>query len=156
MPAPRKRPCSICRQWFRPNSRVGPRQHACSKSECQTPRRKKTQANWRAKNPEYAAGYRLQQRGAPAKDQSRAHLIDPRLTSPVAAKDQFQTAPLLIVTPGNSRMQLEFHQLERRWEYLRVRHPQTAAEVVSLAGRIGTADTHRGGGRRSAGPLPGH
>jgi hypothetical protein len=23
MPAPRKRPCSICRQWFRPNARVG-------------------------------------------------------------------------------------------------------------------------------------
>src|SRR6185312_9540227 len=33
----------------------------------------------------------------------------------------------------------------------------TAAAVVSLDGRIGTADTHRGGGRRrSAGPLPGH
>jgi len=64
MPAPRKRPCSICRQWFRPNARVGLRQHACSKSECQAARRKKTQANWRAKNPEYAAGYRIQQRGA--------------------------------------------------------------------------------------------
>ena len=27
-------------------------------------RRKKTQAQWRAKNPDYAAGYRLQQRSA--------------------------------------------------------------------------------------------
>src|SRR5579864_3493155 len=64
MPAPRKRPCSICRHWFRPNPRIGARQHACSKPECQAARRKRTQASWRAKNPEYAAGYRIQQRSA--------------------------------------------------------------------------------------------
>ncbi len=32
----------------------------------------------------------------------------------------------------------------------------TAAAAVSVAGRIGTADTHRGGGCRPARPLPGH
>src|SRR5580704_12100913 len=91
MPAPRKRPCSICREWFRPNARVGPRQHACSKPECQTARRRKTQAIWRAKNPEYAAGYRIQQRSA------QEHLPEPlRLPPPLGqlpwdlAKDQFR------------------------------------------------------------------
>jgi len=64
MPALRKRPCSICRHWFRPNPRVGSRQHACSRPECQAGRRKQTQAKWRAQNPEYAAGYRIQQRSA--------------------------------------------------------------------------------------------
>ena len=64
MPPLRKRPCCICRQWFYPNARVGARQHACSKPECQAGRRKKTQARWRAKNPEYAGGYRIQQRSA--------------------------------------------------------------------------------------------
>jgi hypothetical protein len=64
MPAPRKRPCSICRRWFRPDPRVGDRQHACHQPECQAARRKETQANWRAHNPEYAAGYRIQQRDA--------------------------------------------------------------------------------------------
>lgn len=64
MPAPRKRPCSICRRWFRPDSRVGARQRACGKPDCQAARRKKTQARWRAKNPDYAAGYRLQRRNA--------------------------------------------------------------------------------------------
>ncbi len=64
MPASRKKPCSICRQWFYPNARVGVRQHACSKPECQQARRKKTQAKWRARNPEYAAGYRIEQRSA--------------------------------------------------------------------------------------------
>src|SRR5262245_766267 len=64
MPAPRKRPCSICRHWFRPHPRVGPRQHACSQPECQAARRKRTQARWRSRNPDYAAAYRIQQRGA--------------------------------------------------------------------------------------------
>ena len=40
------------------------RQRACRKPECQAARRKRTQANWRARNPEYATGYRIQQRGA--------------------------------------------------------------------------------------------
>jgi hypothetical protein len=90
MPAPRKRPCSICRQWFRPNTRVGPRQHACSKPECQKARRRKTQAIWRAKNPEYAAGYRIQQRSA------QEHLPEPLRLPPLLgqlpwdlAKDEF-------------------------------------------------------------------
>jgi hypothetical protein len=64
MSAPRKRPCSICRRWFRPDARVGARQDACGTRECQTARRKKTQARWRAKNPDYGAGYRLQRRSA--------------------------------------------------------------------------------------------
>ena len=64
MPAPRKRPCSICRRWFRPDPRVGVRQRACNKPDCQAARRKKTQARWRRKNPDYAAGYRLQRRNA--------------------------------------------------------------------------------------------
>jgi len=135
MPALRKRPCSICRHWFRPDPRVGVRQRACGKPECQVARRKKTQAQWRAKNPDYAAGYRLQRRSAQerppeplrvpaplnrlpwdlakdelggqatdflgimgtllvrsAKDQIRAHLIDPTrvptVLRPPAGKDQ--------------------------------------------------------------------
>lgn len=62
MPEARKRHCRICRQWFRPDPRIGQRQRACGKPECQTTRRQKTQANWRKRNPEYAAAYRIQQR----------------------------------------------------------------------------------------------
>jgi hypothetical protein len=88
--ASRKRPCSICRHWFRPDPRVGERQHACCKPECQAARRQRTQANWRAKNPEYAAGYRIQQRSA--QEQSPEPL---RLPAPLGrlpwdlAKDEF-------------------------------------------------------------------
>jgi hypothetical protein len=90
MPTPRKRPCSFCRRWFRPNARVGPRQHACSKPECQTARRKKTQAHWRAKNPEYAAGYRIQQRGAQERPPEPLRLPAPLNRLPWdLAKDEF-------------------------------------------------------------------
>src|ERR1039458_9946960 len=64
MPAARKRPCAICRRWFRPDARIGSRQHACGKPECQTSRRQKTQASWRRRNPGYAIAYRIDQRAA--------------------------------------------------------------------------------------------
>src|SRR5690349_24979586 len=90
MPAPRKRPCSICRQWFRPDARVGPRQHACSKAECPAARRKKTQANWRANNPEYAVGYRIQRRGAQERTPEPLRLPAPLNRLPWdLAKDEF-------------------------------------------------------------------
>jgi len=62
MPGTRKRPCRICRRWFYPEPRVGDRQRACSNPDCQTARRQKTQANWRAQNPGYAAAHRIDQR----------------------------------------------------------------------------------------------
>jgi len=64
MPVARKRPCCICHSWFRPDNRVGSRQRACGKPACQALRRRKKQAAWRARNPDYFAGLRIQARGA--------------------------------------------------------------------------------------------
>jgi len=97
MPDSRKRPCMICRRWFRPDPRVGDRQRACGKPECQTARRQKIQASWRKLNPGYAISWRMDRRKtqaeppeplrlpAPlnqlpwdvAKDQIRPYLLDP-------------------------------------------------------------------------------
>lgn len=65
MPEARKKPCRICRRWFRPDARVGPRQRACDKPDCQKARRQKTQTSWRSRNPGYAIAYRLDQRRRP-------------------------------------------------------------------------------------------
>ena len=90
MPAPRKRPCSICRHWFRPNPRVGARQRAWSRPECQAARRKKTQANRRGKDPEYAAGDRIQQPGARQQTPEPLRLPPPLSQLPGdLAKDDF-------------------------------------------------------------------
>jgi hypothetical protein len=44
----------------RPPARVGDRQRACSSPSCQSSRRAKTQASWRARNPDYFSARRLQ------------------------------------------------------------------------------------------------
>lgn len=92
MPDTRKKPCRICRQWFRPDTRVGDRQRACGKPECQTARRQKTQASWRACNPGYAIAYRIDQRHRPdvAEDPEPLRVPPPLNQLPWdLAKDQF-------------------------------------------------------------------
>jgi hypothetical protein len=86
----RKRPCSICRYWFRPDARVGDRQHACRKPGCQTARRKRTQSKWRARNPDYATGYRIEQRAAQPQPPEALRLPVPLSRLPWdLAKDEF-------------------------------------------------------------------
>src|SRR5207244_7220463 len=63
MPDARKRPCCICRRWFRPDSRIGSRQRACRSPECQTARRVQTQRSWRESRPDYFIAYRMRERG---------------------------------------------------------------------------------------------
>jgi hypothetical protein len=77
MPVARKRPCSICHRWFRPDNRVGLRQQACSKPECQSLRRREKQAAWRARNRDYFSGRRIQARGASDKPPEPLRLPSP-------------------------------------------------------------------------------
>ena len=90
MPDTAKRPCRICRRWFRPDVRVGARQRACRRPECQTARRNATQAAWRARNPDYFIAWRIQARAG------RERAPEPlRLSSPLSglpwdiAQDEF-------------------------------------------------------------------
>src|SRR5215470_15515930 len=62
MPDAQKKPCSICRRWFRPDPRVGKRQRACGQADCQAVQRRKMQAAWRARNPDYFVARRIQER----------------------------------------------------------------------------------------------
>jgi hypothetical protein len=90
MPDARKRPCSICRRWFRPDPRVGARQCACSQPECQAARRKKTQAAWCSRNPGYHAGRRILTRSALARPPEPLRLPAPLNQLPWdLAQDQF-------------------------------------------------------------------
>jgi hypothetical protein len=63
MPDAPKRPCCVCRRWFRPDPRVGSRQRACSQPDCQAARRVQTQKSWRDRNPDYFSARRIQERG---------------------------------------------------------------------------------------------
>jgi hypothetical protein len=90
MPEARKKPCTICRRWFRPNPRVGSRQRACGKAECQSARRKKTQETWRSRNPGYCIAWRIDQRAAQTETRERLRMSAPLNQLPwEVAKDQF-------------------------------------------------------------------
>jgi hypothetical protein len=90
MPKARKKPCRICRRWFQPDPRVGDRQRACGKVECQTARRQKTKADWRRRNPDYAIAWRLDRRAAQTPPPEPLRLPPPLEQLPWnVAKDQF-------------------------------------------------------------------
>ena len=90
MPKAGKKPCRICRRWFRPDARVGDRQRACGKPECQTARRQKTQSDWRKRNPDYAIAWRLDQRAAQVPPPETLRFRSPLNQLPWEfAKDQF-------------------------------------------------------------------
>ena len=59
----RKKPCCICRRWFRPDPRIGLRQRACRNPDCQVARRRKKQKQWRERNPDYFIARRMLDRG---------------------------------------------------------------------------------------------
>lgn len=93
-----EKPCSICRHWFRPDPRVGVRQRACGHPECQAARRRKTQAAWRARNPDYCIARRIQARRARERPPAPLRLPPPLSLLPwvlstlllQAAQDQFR------------------------------------------------------------------
>ena len=91
MPEARKRPCVMCRRWFRPDPRIGNRQHACGKPECQAARRQKIQASWRRRNPGYAIAWRIDQRAAQTQPPPEAWRMPPPLNQLPweFAKDEF-------------------------------------------------------------------
>src|ERR1700675_3094262 len=91
MPEAPKRPCTICRRWFRPNPRVRSRQRACGSSDCQKARRQKTQANWRNQNPGYSIAWRIDRRAAAHPEPPEPLRLPPPLNQLPweFAKDQF-------------------------------------------------------------------
>lgn len=58
----RPRPCRICKQWFHPDARAGPRQRVCSSPSCQRERHRRACAAWHGRNPDYDREDRLRRR----------------------------------------------------------------------------------------------
>ena len=55
----KKRPCRVCRRWFRPNPRVGDEQMTCGKPKCKREWHRRKWAEWNKKNSEYFKGIYL-------------------------------------------------------------------------------------------------
>src|SRR6266516_1260299 len=87
-----KRPCCICRLWFRPDPRIGSRQQTCRRPECQAARRKKKQKAWRERNPDYFIARRIKDRSGQERPQEPLRLLPPLSRLPWdIAQSQFGT-----------------------------------------------------------------
>ena len=84
----RRKRCPHCLCLFAPDPRVRDRQRACSKAECQRKQRAKTQASYRARNPDDAEARRLRKALAAAKASGRAPR--PRGTLPSIPWDEMK------------------------------------------------------------------
>jgi hypothetical protein len=87
----KKRPCTICRRWFQPEPQVIARQRSCNNPVCRAALRKKTQASWRQRNPDYATFRRLEQRAQQQDPPAKPLRIPPPLDKLPweVAKDEF-------------------------------------------------------------------
>lgn len=70
-PTLKKRPCRICRKWFRPNPRVGENQKTCAKAKCKDEWHRKKCATWNKQNNGYFKAIYLDKKLELAKENSK-------------------------------------------------------------------------------------
>jgi hypothetical protein len=131
MPSHRKRPCCICHHWFFPDNRVGRRQHTCGRPDCQRKRRLKMQAAWRALNPDYFSGRRIQARMV-AEPPSSPPAQPGRSSPPAPSAPPTSSPPISSRPPRPLRLPHPLEQLP--WDIAQSAFgPQGADFIVFLA-----------------------
>jgi len=175
MPVTRKRPCCICHRWFRPDNRIGSRQRACSRPACQALRRRRKQATWRARNPDYFAGRRIQARMAVDPPPEPLRLPSPLNRLPweiaqselgVQGADFISGMGALLVHSAHSRIPPGAELICRGDVVHAAGFPPTRAAPgassgapAAVAGVVGgqrSADADHRGSSRAAGSISGH
>ncbi len=71
------RPCRVCRKWFRPDARVGDRQHVCGSPACQRELHRRNCANWHRRNPGLEQEARFEERLVESDPAIQQRLADP-------------------------------------------------------------------------------
>lgn len=63
-----KRPCRVCKRWFKPDARLGDRQKTCGDAACKTEWHRRKCAEWNEKNSDYAKANALHRKVEAAKN----------------------------------------------------------------------------------------
>ena len=71
------RPCGVCRKWFRPDPKVGARQHVCGSVACQQELHRRNCANWHRRNPGLEKETRFEERLVEPDQATQERLADP-------------------------------------------------------------------------------
>ena len=93
-----KRPCAVCRRWYLPDPRTRHRQKTCGSDECRIEWRRRTQARWRARNPDYAADRRLRSQAANAEKSKAA--VSVRAPPKAMARVPWEVGAKALGVPG--------------------------------------------------------
>ena len=133
MPSHRKRPCCICRHWFFPDNRVGRRQHTCGLPDCQRKRRLKKQAAWRALNPDYFSGRRIQARMV-ADPPSSPPAQPGRCSPPAPSARPTSSPPISSRPPRPLRLPHPLEQLP--WDIAQSVFGQQGADFIGVMGGL--------------------
>jgi len=99
--------CKFCGRYFTPDKRVGDRQKACSRKECQRARKQLAQSNWVKKNPNYFKGryeyvkeWRAKRKDEQKGQDKRKNMIQDEIPS---SKPLYK---LVFLIPGGVRMDM--------------------------------------------------
>lgn len=119
-----------------PDARVKDRQRACSSPECQTTRRKETQAAWRDANAGYFIAYRIEQRAAALSERSPSR--------PAAATEDLSSAASIapVTSPSRAppmasaprRMPAPLDQLP--WDLAKDEFGTQGADFIAVLGKV--------------------
>jgi hypothetical protein len=113
-----KRPCVICRHWFQPNSRVGPRQRACSLDACQREAHRRACASWRQRNPDYDREARLHSRLQPVPEPTTAaRSADPLRGVDWTAARVIAGLPIAVLMRQTGQLLLDWTREEMRKQH---------------------------------------
>ncbi len=67
----RKRPCRVCRRWFRPDPRQKERQYVCGDEDCQQERHRRNCEDWHRRNQDYDRETRLRSKLKKGKERGK-------------------------------------------------------------------------------------
>jgi|SRR5664280_2276822 hypothetical protein len=129
MPSRRKRPCCICHHWFLPDNRVGSRQHTCGRLECRQQQRRKMQAAWRARNPDYFTARRIQARITPAPSAQPG-----RSSPPAPSARPTSSPPIWSRPPAPLRLPHPLDQLP--WDIAQSEFGPQGADFIGVLARL--------------------
>ena len=138
MSSRRKRPCCICRHWFFPDNRVGRRQHTCGRPDCQQQRRRKMQAAWRARYPDYFSGRRIQARMVadppPSPAAQPGWSSPPAPSAPPTLSPPTSSPPTSSRPPAPLRLRAPLNQLP--WDIAQSVFGQQGADFIGVMGGL--------------------
>lgn len=147
-----KRPCRICRKWFRPDPRIGERQKTCGGVECRGQWHRQKCVEWNHKNRQYFQDIYLEKRLAQCDESLEPTSGDgerdcgPPLPLPRSVVQEVIGAkPLVIIE------YLLQQPLRRFQEVIKAQQLETKGKTRQLPGRLSLRGVCRAG--PSAVPL---